>query len=92
MNFLHQEFEAGPDDVVEVSLDGPANVMLLDDLNYSHYRKGESFRYHGGLARRSPTRLVPPEHGRWHLVVDLGGYAGKIRAEVRLLQGANSVR
>jgi hypothetical protein len=92
MNYLHQGFEAGPDDVVEVSLDGQANVMLLDDLNYDHYRKGESFRYHGGLAKHSPTRLVPPHLGNWHLVVDLGGHAGKIRAGVRLLQGANSER
>lgn len=92
MTFLHQEFDAGPDDVVEVSLDGQANVMLLDPENFDRYRKGESFKYHGGLARESPTRLVPPGRGRWHVVVDLGGYSGTVRAGMRLLQGSESAR
>jgi hypothetical protein len=90
MNYLHQEFEAGPDDVIEVTLDGQANVMLLDGVNFDHYRKGESFRYHGGLAKVSPARLVPPSQGRWHVVVDLGGYAGTVRAGIRVLQGVKS--
>ncbi len=89
-NFLQQEITVGPDDVVEVTLDGQANVMLLDPTNFGRYRRGESFHYHGGLAKTSPFRLVPPENGRWHVVVDLGGFAGKVRAGVRVLQGANT--
>jgi hypothetical protein len=92
MNYFHQEYDAGPDDVIEVTLDGQANVILLDDLNFSHYRKGEFYRYYGGLAKHSPTRLVPPRLGKWHVVVDLGGYTGTIRVGVRLLQGLNSAR
>lgn len=38
MNFLHQTFNVGPDDVVEVTLDGQANVMLLDQVNFERYR------------------------------------------------------
>jgi hypothetical protein len=90
MNYLHQEFDAGPDDLVEVTLDGPANVMLLDSANFDLYRRGGSFRYHGGLAKVFPVQLVPPREGRWHVVVDLGGYTGHVRAEMRLLQGANA--
>jgi hypothetical protein len=92
MNFLHQEFDVGPDDVVEVTLDGPANVMLLDPVNYDRYRRGESFQYHGGLAKTSPARLIPPRGGRWHVVVDLGGFAGRVRAGVRVLQSDNAAR
>jgi hypothetical protein len=92
VNFLHQELDVGPEDVVEVTLNGQANVMLLDPANYDRYRKGETFRYHGGLANVSPTRLVPPHRGQWHLVVDLGGFAGKVRAGVRVLDGANAAR
>jgi hypothetical protein len=90
MNFLHREFDLGPDDIVEVSLDGQANVMLLDPENYQRYRRGESFRYHGGLAKTSPLRLEPPHRGHWHLVVDLGGFAGRVRAGIRLLQGIDA--
>lgn len=92
MNFLHQEFDVGPDDLLEVTLDGPANVMLLDSENYDRYRKGESFRYFGGLAKTSPMPLVPPQRGRWHVVVDLGGFAGRVRAGVRVMQSANVAR
>ena len=85
MNFLHYEFDVGPDDVVEVALDGQANVMLLDQGNFDRYRKGESFRYHGGLAKTSPAQIVPPATGRWYLVVDLGGFTGRVQAGVRVL-------
>jgi Domain of unknown function (DUF1883) len=90
MTYLHQEFDAGPDDILEVTMNGHANVMLLDPGNYDHYRKGESYRYHGGLAKVSPVRLSPPSRGHWHAVVDLGGYAGTIRAGMQLLQGVNA--
>jgi hypothetical protein len=92
MIHLHQEVDAGPDDLVEVTLDGQANVLLLDTDNYDRYRRGEHYRYHGGLARTSPVRLVPPRDGHWHVVVDLGGYPGRIRAGVQLLQGVDAAR
>ena len=43
LHYLNQEFDAGPDDVVEITLDGQANVMLLDPANYERYRKREPF-------------------------------------------------
>jgi hypothetical protein len=92
MNYLHREFDAGPGDLIEVALDGRANVMLMDGTNFDHYRKGEPFRYYGGLAAESPARLDPPHPGRWHVVVDLGGYPGTLRAGARLLQGLNAAR
>ncbi len=92
MNHLQQEMELKADDLVEVTLDGRANVMLLDPENYDRYRRGESFRYHGGLAERSPASLTTPHGGRWHVVVDLGGYPGHVRAGIRVLQSDNATR
>jgi hypothetical protein len=91
MVHLHRQFEIGPEDTVEVTLDGDANVMLLDSANYAHYRRGEPYRYYGGLADASPVYLSPPCEGVWHLVVDLGGYAGHVRTAVRILQGTEKV-
>lgn len=91
MNHLHQEFDVGPDDLIEVALNGQANVMLLDSQNYERYRRREPFQYYGGFAEVSPFRLVPARQGRWHLVVDLGGMAGSVRAGVRLLRAAEAV-
>ena len=52
MIHIHKEVEAGPDDIVEVALDGPANVMLLDAANYGLYRQGKPFHYQGGASPR----------------------------------------
>ena len=60
MEFLRYEFEAGPDDVIEVSLSGQANVRLLDSPNFQSYRAGRGHRCIGGLAKVSPVRLHPP--------------------------------
>lgn len=88
MNYLHQDFDAGPKDVIEVTLDGQANVMLMDSPNYAAYKRGQNFKYYGGLATVSPFRLEPPHQAHWNLVIDLGGYAGHVKAGVRILQHA----
>jgi hypothetical protein len=71
-------------------LDGQANVLLMDSQNFDAYKQGRDYRYFGGHAKQSPVRLVPPRPGAWHLVVDLGGYAGKVRAGVSVLQEAGA--
>jgi hypothetical protein len=88
MNYLHYDLNLGQGDIVEVTLDKQANVRLLDETNFSNYTRGQRHTYHGGLAKQSPVRLVPPHAGRWHLVIDLGGYAGTVRASVRTLRDA----
>lgn len=90
MKYLHSSYQIGPSAFIEVTLDGQANVMLLDNTNYSAYRRGQAFRYFGGWATRSPVRLTPPVYGHWHLVIDLGGYTGTISAKTRVLKN-NSV-
>jgi len=88
MNFLHSEFDGGPKDVVIVTLDGQANVMLLDESSFASYRAGGQFSYHGGWATASPVRLRPPSVGHWHIVVDLGGRAGQVRTGIRVVRAA----
>lgn len=86
MKYLHNSYQIGPTDIVMVTLDGQANVMLLDDMNYSAYRQGRSFNYFGGWATRSPIKLVPPRYGHWHVIVDMGGYVGTVRAGFRVIK------
>jgi len=85
MNYLHYPLELRAGQIVEVTLDKQANVLLLDETNYSQYRRGGRYKYFGGLAKQSPIRLAPPHAGRWNLVIDLGGYPGTVRASVRTL-------
>lgn len=90
MNHLNYEFDAQAGDVAEVTLDRAANVLLMDASNYGAYKKGTSYRYYGGHATKSPIRLAVPTDGLWHVVVDLGGGAGRVKATARLLSGATA--
>ncbi|HEY8666994.1 MAG TPA: DUF1883 domain-containing protein [Tepidisphaeraceae bacterium] len=85
MNYLHYEFDAGPEDVIQVTLDKAANVQLMDSANYENYRRHADFHYHGGYVKVSPYQLVPPAYGHWHIVIDLGGQPGTVRASAKLL-------
>ena len=60
MNFLHSEVTAGSDNVVVVTLDARANVLLMDHSNFSAYCAGRSYRYRGGRATASPVRAGSP--------------------------------
>lgn len=87
MNFLSYDVQTQDGDVIEVALSGnAANVFLLDEVNFGNYRSGRQFRYHGGYFDRSPVILKAPSSGRWHVVVDLGGRAGRVNATVRVFQ------
>lgn len=50
MDYLHKDLWMGPERAVQVSLDRQANVIVLDDRDYEHHRRGNSYRYRGGLA------------------------------------------
>ena len=91
MIHVHKEVEAGPDDIVEVALDGSANVMLLNAANYDLYRQNKAYHYQaGGFAKTSPFQMIPPTQGRWYVVIDLGGFSGRVRAWVRVLQNSTT--
>jgi hypothetical protein len=86
MNFIHNDLGTlNGGGLVEVSLSSQANVRLMDSSNFSSYRNGSQHRYLGGHAKRSPFRLQVPSAGHWHVAIDLGGYAGSVRASVRVL-------
>ncbi|HUY08861.1 MAG TPA: DUF1883 domain-containing protein [Candidatus Dormibacteraeota bacterium] len=77
-------------DVVVVNLSGSAaNVRLLDSSNFERYRRGDQHRYFGGLARKSPVRLVVPTADRWHVVVDMQGLRGTVRSSVQVVREAS---
>ncbi len=87
-NYLHYQFDLEAGDVVEVILENRANVRLLDEANYALYSEGKKHHYFGGFAKESPVQITAPRAGHWHVVIDLGGYPGIIRATARALQGA----
>jgi curved DNA-binding protein CbpA len=81
---LHYEFHGLRGDQLEVGIDRKANVILLDEANYQRYQIDRPFRYVGGYAHISPISLSVPYSGIWHLVIDLGGPGGNVRATARI--------
>lgn len=88
MQHLHSTVQAGPRNIVQITLDKAARVLVMDSLNYSAYRHGRAFRYYGGWAKVTPFRVVPPHSGQWHVVIDFEGRAGFVRAGVSVAQAA----
>lgn len=66
---LHKAFHMGPDAHIEVYLDQPAMVFLMDDANYQNFLQWEAYSAFGGKCDQSPARLRPGALGNWHLVV-----------------------
>jgi len=89
MNHLNYDFDASQGDDAEVTLDRAANVLLMEPADHDDYVHGRPYRYGGGYATRSPVRLAIPRDGHWHVVVELGGGPGQVRAFVSLLSGAS---
>jgi len=86
MKFLHFGFNLSDGEIIEVTLDKQANVLLLDDANFSIYQRGGRFSYLGGLAKKSPLVLTPPHPGHWNVVIDRGGSRENVRASVRIIK------
>jgi hypothetical protein len=75
-------------EIVEVTLHGnAANVLLLDSSNFQSYKSGRRYTYYGGHVTRSPYRIKVPQAGTWYVVIDLGGYSGRVSSSVRVLPG-----
>src|SRR5262245_6402675 len=90
MKYIHYPVEASEGEVIEVKLDGEANVYLLDPTNFDLYKEGRGFRYRGGYANFNPARLDVPHTGTWHVVIDLGGGPGHVRASLKIMSGSEA--
>jgi hypothetical protein len=83
---LHADFHLNEGDIVHVTIDRQANVLLLDDNAYQNYRSGGQFRYYGGNYKVSPINIPVPSTGHWHVVIDLGGGSGTIRHSISIIK------
>lgn len=83
MNFLESDlgFQSGGA-VVRVVLRGhAANVFLVDASNRSAYKQNRGYKYYGGHFTRSPAALTVPRAAHWYLIIDTGGYSGRVTVE-----------
>ena len=78
-------------EIIEVTLTGGANVLLMDETNLSLYKSGTKHRYYGGLATQSPYRFAVPEVGYWHVIIDLKGLRNNTVATVKTLSDSKQI-
>lgn len=87
MSFIHSEEHLSAGDVVVVDCDHQINVPVLDDTNYSRYRRGDKFEYYGGFYTHFPVRISVPRSCRWHIVLALPpGRRANIRYNVGFIK------
>lgn len=70
---------------VEVTLSAVNNVRLLTPANFQRFTEKLDFKCLGGVAKKSPVRLVIPESGHWHLIVDAEGHHGLADSSVKMI-------
>ena len=71
--------------VIEISLSAVNNVRLVNAGNFQRFTELLDFKYLGGVAKKSPIRLVIPETTHWHLIVDSEGHHGLAESSVKML-------
>jgi len=84
LSFLHYKVNTGVNSVIEITLDKQANVRLMDGRNLSRYKLKKPYEFTGGLAKVSPMVIRPPHKGDWHVIVDLEGFGGTVKATVQV--------
>ncbi len=66
------QMTTGPQICVEVSLNYPANVYLVNSQGYQNYLNGGDFSYHGGYSSDLTYRIKIPSSNHWYVIVDSG--------------------
>lgn len=79
MNFIHSREYLNQGDVVRLDCDTQCNFMITNDSNFSSYRRGGQYTYHGGHFTHFPATITVPRTGHWNVVIDLGGGSASIR-------------
>src|SRR3954452_14217222 len=88
MDFIHYDLKRlDRGQIVEETLDHAANVLLLDNTNFTSYTSGRRHTYYGGHVTETPFHVPVPRSGHWHVAIALGGHTGRVRSGVRVLPG-----
>jgi hypothetical protein len=79
---LHEQ-RAGT--IVEVALNAVNNVRLMTAPQFQRFTEVLDFKYIGGVAKKSPVKMVIPDSGHWHLIVDMEGHHGLAESAVKVI-------
>ena len=80
MTFLHWKIPGKTGDMIRVQMDTPSFVRMLDPLNFEYYKRGSKYDGSGGWSDKLDVDFTLPYKGVFHVVIDLGGTAGVVKA------------
>lgn len=86
MEFIHTREYLNDGDIVVVDCSHQCNVRLLDDNNFSKYRRGMRHEYFGGFFQKLPARIAVPRDGHWNITLDLGGGRANIQYSINVIK------
>ena len=86
LEFIHFIVKAGPESIIQVNITQPAYVRLMDEVNFQKYKMKKRYTFTGGYASTPKVDLRPNQRAEWHVVVDLEGLDGEVRASLDLLR------
>ncbi|WP_307803529.1 DUF1883 domain-containing protein [Rahnella sp. ChDrAdgB13] len=62
------------------------NVLVMDDTNYSKYKRGQSATVYGGFYTHFPANIAPPHSGNWNIVLALPpGHRANINYSINII-------
>jgi len=67
---LHKIINFDSGDTIKIDFNGSAFVAFMDDENYERYIGDFEYDFFGKEVSESPFSIVPPNEGRWHLVIE----------------------
>ena len=82
MQHVHTRDWVDAGTTVKVDCDRQCNVMVMDDQNYSAFRRGASFRYLGGFYKRLHAAINVSGAGHWNTVIALDGGRANIKYSI----------
>jgi len=85
MDFLHSQLHLKIGDVVEVHCDHPCTILVMNEVDFQLYQRGQKHNYHnGGYFEVLPARIVAPSDGIWHITIDAGHATPAMKYNIRI--------
>lgn len=87
MSHIHSREHAEQGDVVSVQCSHQINVMVMDDANYSKYKRGQNAKIYGGFYTHFPANIAIPHTGTWNVVLALPpGHRANIQYSINIIR------
>ena len=88
MSFIHMREFMGGGDVAIVDCARECRIMLMNDANFSCYRRGKKFFCRGDTRYPLPASLMAPATGFWNIVLEFAADAPEPRHSVQIVRNA----